>query len=135
LNIIIYESDKTKLEAILTGFIEQSSARLAMIVDNGGMILTRKGDFNGIDIQPLAALTAGSYASTQALAKVIGETEFTGVTHQGKRNSMFISMVAKFGLLVVVFDANSTIGMVRLSARETIKKLEPVIAGIISRSR
>jgi len=135
LNIIIYEGDKAKLEAILTGFIEESSARLAMIVDNGGMILTRIGDFNGIDIQPLAALTAGSYASTQALAKVIGENEFTGVTHQGKRNSIYISMVANFGLLVVVFDANTTIGMVRLSARDTAKKLGPVIAGIISRSR
>ncbi|MCK5832569.1 roadblock/LC7 domain-containing protein [bacterium] len=133
MNIIIYEIDKIKLETVLAGFIEESGARLAMLVGKSGVILSRKGDFSGVELQSLAALTAGSFASTQALAKVVGEKEFLGVFHQGKRSNIYISLVADFGILVAVFDVSTTVGMIRLCAREATKKLEPIIAEIIQR--
>jgi len=135
LNLVILESDKIKLESVLTGFIEESGARLAMLVGKNGMILSRRGDFAGVDVQSLAALTAGSFASTQALASVVGEKEFTGVFHQGKRINIYIALVADFGILVAVFDVATTIAMIRLTARETSKRLEPIIADLIARSK
>ncbi|MCD6502263.1 roadblock/LC7 domain-containing protein [bacterium] len=135
MNIVIYPSDKEKLEAVLSAFIEESGSRLVMLVDKGGSIISRKGDFTGIEVQALSALTAGSFASTQALAKAIGEKEFTGVLHQGKRSSIYISNVAENGIIVAVFDVNTTVGMVRLCVRETSKRLEPLILQIVNRGK
>ncbi len=135
MNIIIYEPDKIKLESVLSSFIEESGARLSMLVTKNGMILSRKGDYTGVDIQSLAALTAGTFASTQALAKVVGEKEFLGVFHQGKRNNIYISLISDFGILVAVFDISVTVGIIRLSAREAAKKLEPIIAELITRAK
>ncbi len=104
-----------------------------MLVDKGGAIISRKGDFTGIEVQTLSALTAGSFASTQALAKTIGEKGFTGVLHQGKRNNIYISSIADHGIIVAVFDVNTTVGMVRLCARETSKSLEPLLLQIVNR--
>ncbi|RKZ28886.1 hypothetical protein DRQ36_09770 [bacterium] len=134
-NIIINEQDKQRFEIILSDFLKDSGARTVILVDKSGFVLSKAGDFAGIDAQSLAVLASGSYASTQALAKLIGELEFSAAFHQGKRSNVHISLIANYAILVAIFDASITVGVIRLYARETSKKLEPLIFDLTTRSK
>ena len=49
----------------------------------------------GIDTTSLASLTAGCIAATGGLAKIVGEEEFPIHFHQGQRDNLHITLVAK----------------------------------------
>jgi len=134
-NIVITAEDKQRLESILAGFLEDSGARNVLLVDRGGFVIMRWGDFTGVDPQSLAVLASGSFASTHALAQHIGEKEFSAAFHQGKQSNVHLSIIAEYALLVAIFDATATVGMIRLYAREAAKKLEPIISDMITRRK
>jgi hypothetical protein len=51
------------------------------------------------------------------LAKLIGEKEFPTQFHEGEHESLHMSVVAGRVVLVVIFDARSSLGLVRLRVR------------------
>jgi len=132
-NTTITDKDKKIFETTLGNFLKNSGARTVLLVDRNGFILHRAGDFKSIDAQSLAVLAVSEYASTQALARTIGEEEISAVFHQGKKNHVHISMIAKTAMIVTVFSSNITVSMVRLSAREASKTLQKAILDIASR--
>ena len=71
----------------------------------------------------ISALVAGSFAATKEMARLLGEDEFTALYHQGMRNNIQLSLVGDRTLLTILFDDRTTVGMVRLYANETAKKL------------
>jgi len=75
-------------------------------------------------------LVAGSFASTRALAKSLGEKEFSVVFHQGESESIHIALVADRCLIVIIFDDRTTIGMVRMYAKDVSGELEKIMAEI-----
>ena len=52
----------------------------------------------------LSALVAASFASTKAMAEVLGENSFLTLSHQGKSEHIHIALVGGRALLVIVFD-------------------------------
>jgi predicted regulator of Ras-like GTPase activity (Roadblock/LC7/MglB family) len=76
-----------------------------------------------IDTTSLASLTAGNIAATGGLAKIIGEDEFPVHFHQGARDNLHITIVAKRLILVVVFDDRSSLGLVRLRVKKAAAEL------------
>jgi hypothetical protein len=57
------------------------------------------------------------------MARILGEEEFTALFHQGRKDNLQLSLVGKRTILGVLFDDTTTIGMVRLYAAETARKL------------
>lgn len=133
-HFIIDENNKKLLEENMQNFVSESEAKLAILIDSSGTIISKAGDHASMDTQSLAVLTAGNYASTLALAKLIGESEFFAGFHQGKRSSIHISLVGHGAILVGVFDISVTSGVIRLCAKDAARKLEPIIFDIISKS-
>src|SRR6185295_10500634 len=86
-------------------------------------MVTRQGVTRDIDIDTISALVAGSFAATKEMARVLGEDEFSVLFHQGKTNNIQLSLVGDRTLLTVIFDEATTVGMVRLYAAETAKRL------------
>ena len=84
----------------------------------------------GIDTTSLASLTAGSIAATGGLAKIIGEEDFPVHFHQGERDNLHITLVAKRVILVVVFDDRSSLGLVRLRVKKAGAELAKVFEEI-----
>ena len=74
----------------------------------------------------ISALVAGSFAATKEMARLLGEEEFTAMFHQGERDNIQLSLVGDRTLLTILFDDRTTVGMVRLYASETAKKLADV---------
>jgi predicted regulator of Ras-like GTPase activity (Roadblock/LC7/MglB family) len=124
--LIIYEEEITRIDALLTKMLKGAEAKCALLVDKDGHLITRQGFTHSLDTTALAALLAGSFASTKEIARLVGEPEFSILFHQGKKDHIHMSIVGERSILVVIFDDRTTIGMVRLYAKETASELTKI---------
>ena len=93
-------------------------------------MVTKSGSTQDFDMQAVAALVAGSYAATREMARLLGEDEFSVLFHQGKKDNVQLTLVGERTILATVFDERTTIGMVRLYAKEASEKLNKVFEEI-----
>jgi predicted regulator of Ras-like GTPase activity (Roadblock/LC7/MglB family) len=97
-------------------------------------MVTKAGTTDDFDMQAVAALVAGSYAATREMARLLGEDEFSVLFHQGKKDNIQLTLVGDRTILATVFDERTTIGMVRLYAKEATEKLHKVFDDIRGRN-
>jgi len=128
-----YKEDIEKIDKLLAEFIRLSGAKCALLIDKEGHLVTRRGEVRSIDMDTISALVAGSFAATKEMARLLGEEEFTALYHQGTRDNIQLSLVGDRTLLTILFDDRTTVGMVRLYAAETAKKMTEVYAIAASR--
>ena len=134
-SLIIYEEDITQIESIISKMLKGCEAKCALLVDKDGHLITRQGFTHSLDTTALAALLAGSFASTREIARLVGELEFSVLFHQGKKDHIHMSLVGERSILVVIFDDRTTIGMVRLYSKETSMELAKVFERIKQKSQ
>src|SRR4030065_171121 len=115
---VIYEEELEHINTTLMKLLKGAEAKCVLLVDKDGYLVTRQGFTHSLDTTALAALLAGSFASTKEIARLVGEPEFSVLFHQGKKDHIHISLVGERTILVVIFDDRTTIGMVRLYAKE-----------------
>lgn len=96
-------------------------------------MVTKAGTTDDFDLQAVSALVAGSYAATREMARLLGEEEFSVLFHQGRKDSVQLTLVGDRTILATVFDERTTIGMVRLYAKEASQKLDQVFKEIAQR--
>ena len=110
-----------------------SESNCNILIDKDGHPITQAGETEGIDLDTISALVAGSFAATREMARYIGEEEFSVLFHQGKRDNIQLSLIMDRCILVTIFDDRTTIGMVRLYAKEATNKLSEIFREILSR--
>jgi len=132
--LIIYKEETAKIDGTLRKLLKGSEAKCALLVDKDGHLITRQGFTHSLDTTALAALLAGSFASTKEIARLVGEPEFSVLFHQGKRDHIHMSLVNERTILVVIFDDRTTIGMVRLYAKETSEELNQIFEAALQKS-
>jgi len=132
-SFIIYEEDLNKIDALINKLLKGAEAKCALLVDKDGHLITRQGFTHSLDTTALAALLAGSFASTKEIARLVGEPEFSVLFHQGKKDHIHMCLVGERSILVVIFDDRTTIGMVRLYAKETAIELGKVFDEIATK--
>jgi predicted regulator of Ras-like GTPase activity (Roadblock/LC7/MglB family) len=133
--LVFYEEDIEEINGILEDFLERSQAKCSLLIDKEGHLVTKKGFTKSFDTDSIAALVAGSFATTREVAKQLGETEFTVIFHQGRNEHIHIGLVAERALVVVIFDDRTTLGMVRLYAEELTQKLTEALAAAQERQK
>ncbi|MHC5035966.1 MAG: roadblock/LC7 domain-containing protein [Planctomycetota bacterium] len=121
--LVFYSEDVDRIDKYLLEFLKLSKARCSLLIDKEGHMVTRVGETANLDLDTISALVAGSYAATKEMARVLGEVEFADLFHQGKKESIQLLLVGDRTLLTVIFDTSTTVGMVRLYAKELTKKL------------
>ncbi len=92
-NLVIYEEEIEKIDSILARMLKGAEAKCALLVDKDGHLITRQGFTHSLDTTALAALLAGSFASTKEIARLVGESEFSVLFHQGKKDHIHMSIV------------------------------------------
>ncbi len=132
-NLIIYEEEIQQIDRLLMKLLKGAEAKCTLLVDKDGHLVTRQGFTHSLDTTALAALLAGSFASTREIARLVGEPEFSVLFHQGKKDHIHISLVGERSILVVIFDDRTTIGMVRLYAKEIGEELGLVLSSTKTR--
>lgn len=108
--------------------VRQSRAACALLVGQDGMLLHACGSVEELDVDSLAALAAGVFASSREMAAMIGEPTFDVAMQQGRRNHLQLIRVADSAILVAVFDDRTTAGMVRLYGLRVARRLARLLA-------
>jgi len=132
--LVFYKEDIQAIDSTLREFLARSKSKAAMLVDKDGHLITQEGSTEKTDTDTIAALVAGCFAATREMARILGEEEFTALFHQGRRDNLQLSLVGKRTILGVLFDDTTTIGMVRLYAAETARKLTSLFRKLGSRT-
>jgi hypothetical protein len=110
----------------LERFLNESSARLALLTTSAGQVIAQHGFTRSLDVMSAAALGAGIVASTEELARMLRGRSFATLVHQGVRQHV---MLAAFDMPrgrwigLVVFDGDSTVGLVQLFFARLVEEL------------
>lgn len=131
--LVFYKDDIDQINAVLKEFLSLSDSKCNMLIDKEGHMVTKAGSTDDFDMQAVSALVAGSYAATREMARLLGEEEFSVLFHQGRKDNIQLTLVGDRTILATVFDERTTIGMVRLYAKEAADKLQKIFAGIAKR--
>lgn len=115
-------------------FLSLSDSKCNMLIDKEGHMVTKAGSTDDFDMQAVSALVAGSYAATREMARLLGEEEFSVLFHQGRRDNIQLTLVGNRTILATVFDERTTIGMVRLYAKEAAENLQKIFSEIAKRN-
>lgn len=103
--------------APLQGFLDDSSARLTLLMTSSGQVIAQDGFTRSVDVMAAAALGAAIMASTDAIAEVMSTSPFGVVLHQGPKQSLLLRAFTTprgrwIGL--VVFGSETSVGLVQL---------------------
>jgi len=122
----MFEEEFGGLQDSLRQLRLDSNARAVFLIDKNGQHIAAAGEVDEFDSTSLASLTAGNVAATDGLAKLIGEREFSVLFHEGQRDHIHISIVARRAILLVIFDDRSSLGLVRLRVKRASAEMELV---------
>jgi predicted regulator of Ras-like GTPase activity (Roadblock/LC7/MglB family) len=127
--LALYDEELSEIREVADRLQQDSRARTILIVDKNGQLIAASGVDADLDTTSLSSLVAGNVAATGGIAKLIEEEEFTGQYHEGKEISVHMTIVARRIILVVLFDKNTTQGLVRLR----VKKANEMLTDIFDR--
>jgi hypothetical protein len=114
------------VEAPLQAFLDESSARLTLIMTSSGQVVAQHGFSRSLDVMTAAALGAGIGASTEELARLMGSQRFQALVHHGARQSCLLagfSTPRGKWLGLVVFGPETSVGIVQLFFDQMVQQL------------
>ena len=126
------EDDFKRISRRLSALARDASARTTLLVDRNGQMIAFSGEEPQFDTAAFATLSAADFAANDHLASLIGEREFSSLYHQGEKESMYLADIRKRAILVVLFDDRTTLGLVRLRVKQTVKELEAIFGEIFA---
>lgn len=119
----LLEEDILALDDLLAEYLRRTDATTALLIDKGGFLITHQGDSRQFDLTTLAALASGVFLANQTIASLVQEENFSCVYQQGEKVSMFVTNVDEKCLLVVIFKAQSGVGVVKYYAAHVRERI------------
>jgi predicted regulator of Ras-like GTPase activity (Roadblock/LC7/MglB family) len=129
------EDDFGAITETLQRFLYDANARCALLVDRTGQLVATVGEQPNFDPTAFATLTAADFSANDQLARLIGETDFNSLFHQGEKESMYLADVARRVILVVLFDNRTTLGLVRLKMKQVVEELTKLFEQVFARGQ
>jgi len=117
------EQEYERIQRIVADLLVQVEADSILLCDRGGSIIAQEAVSSYQDEDNIAALASGAFFATVEMARLVGETEFRSMLHQGERMSIYMEGTKGDMLLVIVFDKFSNPGLVKLYARKASELL------------
>lgn len=124
------EEDK-ELRRLLTELVQDSKSKIAVLIDKSGQLISRNDSpaFSSDDIT-FASLTAGNVAASEALSKLLGDSDINHMFTETEEEGIYMILLDEKYILVTIFNKEfSNLGIVRVK----IKKFYPEIMKLIKR--
>lgn len=133
-NIVLYPSQLQTIDQLLDQLIEKLPARLALLTQTSGQLVTSRvasGGTQHVDPYALGALIAGDLAASREIARVTGAYEECQlILRQGQQNHTLIAEVGNEFALLVQVSSQTPLGWVRMITLETAKQLAQAVQPI-----
>jgi predicted regulator of Ras-like GTPase activity (Roadblock/LC7/MglB family) len=126
-NLRVTEEDTAQISACLQRLLADTGASYTMVVDRSGQILAYESDGHRPEMTHLGALLAATYASTQEIARILNEDSFRTLLQEGLREKIITETVADHWLLVIIFDQQAHLGLIKVLAKRTTSILGNVL--------
>lgn len=131
-NVVVSESEQGNIARILGRLTLDTGASHVLLLDKSGQLISAQGQGGQRDIIALGALLAGAFSSSRQVAEILGEKDFRNILQQGVHESIYTSLIGEQWLLVVVFDKQTHVGLVKVLARKTTEELERVLQRVLT---
>jgi predicted regulator of Ras-like GTPase activity (Roadblock/LC7/MglB family) len=131
--MVMYEEEFNQIQQVVDRLVKDANARVVFIVDKNGQLIAAGGDAESVDTTSLASLTAGNIAATGGMAKILKENEFATQFHEGEKANIHIQLVGNRVILVVIFDAKSSLGLVRLRVKRASEELNLIFEKLLTK--
>ena len=119
------------IESILQQDLIDIGVRCVFLIDMAGNIIANQDDGKiKHDVYSLAALAAGNFGAVSAMAKIIGEGEFSLLFHKGKKENIHFNKIITDFLLITIFSNDISLGFLRLKVNEAVEKIKQILESI-----
>lgn len=125
---VLYAKDVHQLSLVLGKFLQKSSAETVLLVDEAGHLLARQGEVPPSNEETVAALVAGTYAASRAMAQMVGPEEFSTMIPCADGRIILLLRAGDHALLAVTFGDESSESLVRTYALEAIRRIATILA-------
>jgi len=116
------------ISEILSELATKTRARTIIFADMNGHPITQRGSTADINISNMSALAAGDFSATAEIAKIIGEKQqFKFIFHEGEKHNVYLSNVGDNFLLILIFDSQTALGMIRIYTKRAIDALHQLL--------
>lgn len=126
-NLVVSEGELGNIARILGRLTQDTGASHVLLLDKSGQLISTQGQGGQRDVVALGALLAGAFSSSRQVAEILGEKDFRSILQQGLHESMFTSLIGEQWLLVIVFDRQTHVGLVKVLARKATEEMERVL--------
>ncbi len=122
---VVSQEQLERIDDILTEKLINIGVDCVIIIDMAGNIITAKDNgASKYDVYSFAALAAGNFATVDAMAKLVGEQEFSLLFHKGTDCNIHFSKIDDELLLISMFGKDISLGFLRLNVVETIEQIK-----------
>jgi predicted regulator of Ras-like GTPase activity (Roadblock/LC7/MglB family) len=116
------------IEEILQDYLPEVGIHCVILIDMAGNIVAEhESGETKHDIPALAALSAANFGAVNAMAKIVGEEEFSLLFNKGEKENIHYSRVMDEFLLICVFDNEVSLGLLRLKIAKAIGKITAIL--------
>jgi hypothetical protein len=113
----------------LQRFLSESSARLVLLTTASGQVVGQHGFTRALDVMSASALGAAIMASTEEIGRLMASGASRALSHQGPSRGLFLSafdLPQGRWIGLVVYDRDSSLGLVRLFFDRLVQELQAV---------
>ena len=124
MSYILTQKQLDGIDQVLQEELMELGIKSVILIDMAGNVIANLDNGNvDHDIYSLAALAAGNFGAVAAMAKIIGEQEFSLLFHKGKKENIHFSKVLTEFLLITLFGNDVSLGFLRLKIDEAVGKI------------
>ena len=124
---IFYAKDIHQLNLVLGKFLQKSGAETVLLVDEAGHLVARQGDISLTNEETVAALVAGTYAASRAMAEMLGSAEYSCQIPCNGGREVLLLPAGSHALLGITFSEETSVTLVRTYALEAIRRIDEII--------
>lgn len=110
----------------LQAFVREARVRMALVLETSGKVLAQHGFTRSLDVMSACSLVSAIHASASELGRLLEGEPFGPLHHAGTERQVFLAPLRCGGrtvLLLAVFDASSSLGIVRLFWSEFARRV------------
>jgi predicted regulator of Ras-like GTPase activity (Roadblock/LC7/MglB family) len=126
-SLIVPSEEVAHIDECLARLVDDTGGNYALLLDKSGQVIAASGDGNRQDTTALGALIAGSFASSQQIAKLLREKDFRMLLQQGVRENLFIALIDEQWILTIIFNKGTHIGLVKVLTKKATEELSTVL--------
>jgi predicted regulator of Ras-like GTPase activity (Roadblock/LC7/MglB family) len=124
---VLYGKDVHGLSLVLGKFLQKSGAESVLCVDEAGHLIAHQGEMPPANADTVAALVAGSFAASQAMAKLLGRSEYSSLIPCTDGRNVLLLPAGPHALLGVSFTDDTSVTLVRTYALEAVRRASEIL--------